>query len=344
MPERFRSIRVLVSFLVLGLTALSMGCAPGGPQATTSLQSLINKQSGKDKKVEELNQQIFASVSRTPQYQNYILGQGDLIQIKVFETEKLNTQARIGARGYVTLPLLGQVKVANMSAQEAEKKIEDLYQEKYLQDPHVTIFVKEQLGSKISVLGEVKEPGTYDYFARQRLLDCLAMAGGLNKEAGRTAQIRRFVEKEENTSKYIVNLNELIKEGRTELNLTIKGGDVIFVPEAGTVYVDGAVNSPGNYPINKDMSVQEAIIAAGGFSQVAAQDRIKLARVTKEGTRKVVKLDATSAKNRKLQNVQVQDRDVIFVETSTMEALMYGLRLNIGGRLLGVGYNPAQTR
>ncbi len=340
MKGKYKPFRILALCSVFILAALCMSCAPSGPQANSSLQSLLSKQAGKDKEIEELNKQIFASVSSTPQYQNYVLGQGDLIQLKVFEAEELDTQTRIGARGYVTLPLLGQVKLSDLTARKAEQKIENLYQEKYLQDPHVTIFVKEQHGSKISILGEVKEPGTYDYFARQRLLDVLSIAGGLTQESGRTVQIRRPSKGNKPSAKYIVDLNKLIREGQTELNLIIKGGDVVFVPEAGTVYVDGAVNQPGNYPIKKEMTVQEAIVAAGGFNQVAAQDSIKLARVTEKGTRKVVKLDTKAS----AQNTEIQDRDVIFVETNKMEALMYGLRLNIGGRLLGVGYRPPQVR
>ena len=72
--------------------------------------------------------------------------------------------------------------------------------------------------------------------------------------------------------------------------MEIKSGDVIYVPEAGTVYVDGAVKKPGSYPIKKQMSINEAIAAAGGLTMSANQDDVKLVRYMEGGRREVVQL------------------------------------------------------
>jgi polysaccharide export outer membrane protein len=204
----------------------------------------------------------------------------------------------------------------------------------------VNIFVKEQFGNKVSILGAVNEPGTYDYPSRQNLLDVLAMAGGLSKEAGWMVQVRRSTDELKLPAKFLIDLNQLIKEGKVELNLPIEGDDVIYVPEAGVIYVDGAVRRPGNYPIKGGMTIKEAVVAAGGYSDMADKNHIKLVRLAEEHRREVIELSQEDIRNGTAANLEVKDRDVLFVETSTMRALMYGLRVNIAGGLFGIGYDP----
>ncbi|MDZ7761855.1 MAG: polysaccharide biosynthesis/export family protein [Desulfovermiculus sp.] len=318
----------------------AMGCATSGPSSTKDLDQLLSEQGAQKQEIQELNDQLFATAGGAPQVAEALLGPGDLIQVNVFDADKLCTEARVGARGNVTLPLLGSINVEGLTIQDAEQRIEDLYAQDYLQDPNVTMFVKEQYGSKISVLGSVEKPGTFDYYGRQRLLDVLALAGGLKENAGRQVQIRRSSDDSQRPEKYLVDMHKLIREGKASLNLVIKGGDVVYVPEAGTVYVDGAVRKPGNYSIQEGMTAQEAIVAAGGFSTIADQKEIKLVRMTDSGQKEVVALDEDDLQKGAATQIEVQDRDIVFVETDAMKSFVYGMRLNIGTGLLGMGYSP----
>ena len=118
----------------------------------------------------------------------------------------------------------------------------------------------------------------------------------------------------------IIDLDQMVKEGQDELNVAIKGGDVVYVPEAGSVYVDGAVRKAGSYPIRQEMSVQEAVVAAGGLQSFA---------------------DALDDMQRgEAAELKVQDRDVIFVEYNAASAFFQGLRLTLGTGLMGVGFQP----
>jgi polysaccharide export outer membrane protein len=326
----------LIAAAVIGL----YGCTMGGLKPTTTLDAVMAQTDPESAAIKDLNAKLFASAGGVPEFQDYILNEGDLIQVSVFEAPELNTEVRIGARGFVTLPLLGSVEVKGLTTVNAEQLIEDLYREKYLQDPHVSIFVKERFGGKITVLGSVEESGSFDYPARQRLLDALALAGGLSETAGRTVQIRRKGENPERPDTYLVDLDQLIEEGHSELNLEILPGDVIFVPEARMVYVDGAVREPGAYPIRREMTVQQAIVEAGGLRTTASEGNIKLVRYMPGGSREVVQLSLNDIQNGKAQEMTVRDRDVVFVETSTFEAMIYGLRLNLGMGLMGIGYSP----
>jgi polysaccharide export outer membrane protein len=293
-------------------------------------------------KINRLNEQLFASANVNVDPSDYLLGAGDLIEVSIFEAEELNTTARVSARGFITLPLLEEVKVKGLTAHLAEAFIENLYKEKYIKDPHVSIFVKEHFSQRITIVGQVKNPGTYDYMGRQRLLDVLALAGGLTEKAGPFVQIRRHADAKNQKSMYMVDLEKLIKEGSTELNLTINGGDVIFVSEAGTFFVDGAVRRPGSYPLKSKTNLQEAVLAAGGMAPYAVEDEMTIIRTKKNGEREIIKIDL--AKDPEANRMRVQDHDVIVVKDSAWGKLVHGSGFNIGfPGIMSFGYrDPSQ--
>jgi polysaccharide biosynthesis/export protein len=319
-----------LAWLMVAALVLS-GCSMGarGPQPTVKLEDVITSTAGTpaQKEVRELNEKLFASLSSAPQQGDYVITVGDLVQVSVFESQELQREARVGARGFITLPLLGPVQVMGMTTAEAEGKIEELYRAKYLHNPHVSVYIKEQQGQKVTVVGSVKKPGTYDYPARRRLLDALALAEGFDDKAGKTVQVRRIAEDPNNPTTYLVDMDQLIEKGRTELNMEIKSGDVIYVPEAGTVYVDGAVKKPGSYPIKKQMSINEAIAAAGGLTMTAEQNDVKLVRYMDGGKREVIQL---TNENIQTTPVTVNDRDLIFVERNAMKSAFSSFTLYFG--------------
>ena len=270
---------------------------------------------------------------------DYLLGSGDLLQITVFEAENLNTKARVSSRGYVTLPLLGQIKVKGHTAREAETKIETLYREKYIKDPHVSVFVEEHVSQRVTLVGQFKKPGTYDYFSQQRLLDVLALAGGFSENAGSTIQIRRNNSNPGTPNVVVIDRDLLIKEGQAELNVEIMGGDTIFVPEAGQFFIDGAVRRPGNYPIAEKMLIKEALMTAGGVKPYADEDALILIRNVEGEGRKVFELQL---RNPEHLGMEVQDHDIIIVESSTWGKIVHGGRINIGIPGFGVGYEDPE--
>ena len=99
------------------------------------------------KRVKEMNERILMSAhsSRRDLYRDYKIGPEDLLEISVFEDEKLNKSVRVSSQGNISLPLLGILKVKGLTANELEKEIRDLLAEKYFQDPHVSVFIKADL-------------------------------------------------------------------------------------------------------------------------------------------------------------------------------------------------------
>ena len=83
----------------------------------------------------------------------------------------------------------------------------------------------------------------------------------------------------------------MIREGHSELNIEINGGDVIFIPESGVFFVEGAVGRPGSYPIKRNIKLFEALTVAGGLKPYADGDSVILIRHLGDGERKVLDLD-----------------------------------------------------
>lgn len=322
--------------IVVALSALS-GCMGGGPKPTAELEDFMAKEKEAQQQIKAINDKLFASASPTPQPQDYILGEGDRLNVSIFEAPELKSSSRIGARGMISLPLIGVINIKGLTVREAEQAIEDRFREQYIKDPHVTVFVEEYVSGKITVLGSVKKPGTYNNLTRQKVLDVLALAEGLNEKAGRVVQVRRAGEDANQPTVYLIDIDDIILKGRTDVNIEVKSGDSLYVPEAGTVYVDGAVKKPGNYQITPNMTVREAIAAAGGFTSVAMQSNIKVVRPDEEGKKEVVQ---TSGKDIETEEnkIKLRDRDVVFVETNALERFVYGLRLNFLG--YGIAFAP----
>jgi len=277
----------------------------------------------KNNEITSLNEQLFAKA-----------------QITVFEAENLNTKTRVSSRGHITLSLLGQIKVKGLTAREAETKIEALYRQKYIKDPHVSIFVEEHISQRITLVGQLKKPGPYDYFSQQRLLDVLALAGGFSEKAGNTIQIRRNNANSGEPNVFVIFREQLIKGGKTELNIEIMGGDTIFVPEAGQFFIDGAVRRPGNYSITEKMVVKQALMTSGGIRPYAEKESFILIRDV-EGERKVFELHFDSPEDL---SIKVENNDIIIVKASTWGKIVHGGRVNIGIPGLGVGFEDPEYK
>jgi polysaccharide biosynthesis/export protein len=189
-------------------------------------------------------------------------------------------------------------------------------------------------------LGALNKPGTVDFFGRQCLLDVLARGEGLTDKAGRTVQVRRAGGDPQHPTTFFVDLGDIVVRGRSELNIPIQRGDVIYVPDMGMVFVDGAVKNPRNVGVRPGMTIHEAIVEAGGFKSTADEGNIKVVRKMPEGKRDVIKVSINDLRAGSTPELQVKDRDLIFVETDKLEALIYGLKLNFFTGLVGVGYTP----
>lgn len=336
--QAFGGMLIIIAFLAL----LVVGCTNVAMTKNEMVKTRIAAQ-GQSVRTNEMNERIFNSVQPKGVATDPILGPGDLLEIKVFEAPKLTAQVRISSRGFITLPLLGDVEVAGLTARELEIKVEDLYRGKYIRDPHVSLFIQEHLSQKVTFVGQIKSPGTYELPGRIKLLDALALAGGLTNKAGSIARVRRVGKTIEETGSYVVDLDRLINEGAAELNIPIHGGDVIFVEEGGTFYVDGAVRRSGAFPIKPRTTLEEAIMVAGGFLSYADAEDVILVRRNSDKKRVVTHLNLEIAEHG---SYLIEDGDILVVGSTFWGRLGAGSGFSLGIPFIGgISYsNPQRYR
>jgi len=124
-----------------------------------------------------------ASIASTADSGDYRIGPQDLLELQVFAVDALNRTVRVNSRGFISLPLIGLVRAAGLTSEELEASIAEKLAEKYLQNPQVSVFIKEYTSQRVTVEGAVKKPGIYPIRGRTSLLQTLAAAEGLTTVA-----------------------------------------------------------------------------------------------------------------------------------------------------------------
>jgi polysaccharide biosynthesis/export protein len=110
------------------------------------------------------------------------LGPGDVIDVSVYQEKELSTTVPIRPDGKISIPLVGEITASGKTAIDLQREVAQKYSQ-YIAQPSVTVVVKEVNSPKVSVLGEVKNPGVYKIKERATVLDAIAMAGGLTEYA-----------------------------------------------------------------------------------------------------------------------------------------------------------------
>ena len=111
---------------------------------------------------------------------DYRIGAQDLLGISVFGVEELNKDVRVNSNGQISLPLIGAVMAGGKSIPELEAELAKKYAAGFLQNPQVTVFVKEFTSQRITLEGALNKPGIYPITGRTSLLQAIALAGGVD--------------------------------------------------------------------------------------------------------------------------------------------------------------------
>ncbi len=207
-----------------------------------------------------------------------MLGEGDILNIAVYDHPDLKTTVRISGNGQIAMPLIGQVDAANVSVNDLSKKIEALLADGYIVNPQVSIFVESFRSRKATILGEVKSPGLYEVTGFTSLLELISKAGGLTANAARMAILHRKSSEHENEQKIDIDLRRLMEEGAGTRNIQIIDGDNVFIPKKEVFFVTGEVKKPDSYNYEDGLTVIQALTMAGGTSDKAAPGRIRIIR------------------------------------------------------------------
>jgi polysaccharide export outer membrane protein len=176
------------------------------------------------------------SVASLPGSGGYKIGAQDVLEVSVFKVPELSKTVSVAETGTVGLPLVGEVKVAGLTAQEVERDLTKKLGAKYLQSPQVTVAVREYNSQRITIDGSVKKPGVIPYRSSISLLQVIASADGLADDSDSTVVIFRTSNGKRSAARFDVSE---IRSG-TAADPEIKPGDVIV---AGSSAVKAAVNN-----------------------------------------------------------------------------------------------------
>ncbi len=250
----------------------------------------------------------------------YRIGPKDLLEVSVFGEENMkNLVVRVSEDGKITFPLLGEVDVNGLTKGEVERKITLLLAEKYLQNPQVTVFIKEYLSKRVSVLGAVERPGTFELLGRQTLLQVISQSGGLTRDAGSEIIVIRPLADGTSTSLRIP-IDDLFFKGDPNLNIPLEAGDIINVPvdELVPVYVFGQVKNPGALQVKKSNipTLLQAIAQAGGFTDRASKSGIVIKRRDAAGKETEIKVNVKDILKNKKKDVALFENDTVYVPES----------------------------
>lgn len=208
----------------------------------------------------------------------YLLGPSDIIKITVFQNMDMTTETRVNDNGTITFPLIGSVEVGGLTTSQAEQKIANaLRAGGFVLKPQVNVVVSQFRSRQVSVLGYVNRPGRYPLEDQNlRLADVVSLAGGVSQLGGDQVIVTRSrAGKEE---RYMVDLDAAFVYNDLDKNFDLQPGDTIYVPRYPLFYIYGQVNRPGQYRLERNMTVMQAISLGGGVTLRGTEKGITVRR------------------------------------------------------------------
>ena len=254
--------------------------------------------------------------AQEPFVYEYTVGPKDLLEITVIGFEDLNKRYRVSEEGKISLPYLGDVAVQGLTRSELEKRLTQLLQEKYLQNPQVSVLIVEYQSRRIYLIGAVAKPGPFELLGRQTLLRMISLAGGLTPEAGDEIIVMRQLPDGSRTSLHI-SIDNLILKGDSSLDIPLQPDDIINIPaeKPVTVYITGQVKNPGAVSMKRSSvpTVLRAIVQAGGFMDRASKGAVVIKRTDESGKEIRIEVNVDEIMKGKKKDVPVQENDIIIV-------------------------------
>lgn len=173
-----------------------------------------------------------SSASAASRMDEYRIGVHDLIEVSVFQVPELSRTVRVNSTGKISLPMLGTFQAGGLTAQELEEQIAEKLGEKFMQDPQVSVFMKEFVSQRVVIEGRVKKNGVFPLTGRTTLLQAIAMAEGLDPLANQN-DVKIFRQHEDGRKEVMTYDLESIRAGTTQDPL-VKGNDVVVIDASAT--------------------------------------------------------------------------------------------------------------
>jgi len=283
---------------------------------------------------------------------DYPLGPGDVIEVNVAGVEEIkNLIERITGEGTLVLPFVGTIHVNGMTDKALRAEIRRRLEKDYVRNPQVNLFVKEYRSRQVAVIGAVQKPGLYNLASSSdTVLGMISQAGGIAPTAAErvlfipaepaepekareiiAAMPARLLTRNpaplilKNVEPLVISLDDLTRSGREKyLNMPVRPGDIVMIPGAGEVLVQGWVARPGSYKITAGLTILGAVAAAGGAGFPADTNAVELIRTNLAGHKSKLVADLEAISNGSQPDISLREGDVVDVVPSNTKLFAYG--------------------
>ncbi|MCH8020374.1 SLBB domain-containing protein [candidate division KSB1 bacterium] len=246
------------------------------------LKSAFDKSKSTDKsksdllpQTEFLQQPLEAAIDP----ESYIVGPGDVFQIVIISSEELVFKVQVISDGKLVIPTVAVLDVDGKTLSEVQTLVKEAAADKYL-NSEITANLAILRQFRVHVTGQVMKPGSYGALAVDRVSNLIEIAEGITNWGSESAIEVRHLD----GTVDMVDLYRYSKLGDLDANLTLKGGDVIYVPHISlskaTVRVEGPVNDPGVYQLAKNETVQSFLLRVDAYNRHADLTNAYLQRQT----------------------------------------------------------------
>lgn len=224
-PPAAWAIVVALSLTLGGCTGSASTSALSTSEDQASARTAVGARDG--------NLEVVSQLPAPPQTNNGqddLIAENDLLEVDVFQVDELDRTVRVDSNGKISLALIGVVEAKGRTIAQLEADVEARYRKSYLQNPEVSVFMKESAGQRVTVDGAVTKPGIYPVASTTTLLQVIALAGGFKEIADDT---KLYVFRDVGARKLVANYSVKDIRGGKKSDPRIFGGDVIVSFESG---------------------------------------------------------------------------------------------------------------
>jgi polysaccharide biosynthesis/export protein len=266
---------------------------------------------------------------------NYLLGPGDVLDVRVFGQPDLNAVVEVDGDGNISsLPFVeAPIPAKCRTEKEVQKDIATAYG-KYIKNPQISVRITERKSRQpATVFGAVRQPTRIQMLRKNRLNELMAASGGFTERAAGTIQILHTEpvmcpEPGEEADAAPIDGTKIplqvvkivdLRAGKPQANPIIRPGDYILVTEAEPVYVTGSVYAPQGVYIRDQLTLSRALAMVGGVKKEAKTSDVRIYR-QKVGSpdQETILVDLAAIKKNQKPDILLQPYDVIEVPEAGM--------------------------
>ena len=258
----------------------------------------------------------------------YKIGPLDMLEVKVMNADDLSRTVRVDANGDISLALIGVVHAAGLTSLGVEKVISKRLAADFMQNPQVSVFIREYTSQRMTVQGVVKRAGMYDFQGQATLMQAISMAGGLDEKADDASVkvIRSGEGKPPET--LLFDLNQISSNKINDP--TLKNGDIVIVEEASPISIEGAVRNTGNIYQRGQTTLMQVLLRAGGLTDFASST-VSVLSDTGTGKRVTTEFDIDKIRDGRVKDPLLHPGDLVIVGTNPIKAAVYGISNTVRG-------------